>query len=109
MYGPNNVEFMGILVDRQYIAGQKYAQLVFETAEGIRLSISRNVNMVRSLRLGLTYKVKGPEHAVGQKRYVHEPTTTLVSATKSTLLSRHYKILIPAARWARCDSGAVAP
>jgi cytoskeletal protein RodZ len=97
MYGPNNVEFMGILVDRQYTAGQKYAQLVFETAEGIRLSLSRNINMVRALRLGLTYKVKGTEHTVGKKRYVREPTATLVPLHKSRLLARRYKILIPVA------------
>ncbi|MDN5275141.1 MAG: hypothetical protein JWP06_1042 [Candidatus Saccharibacteria bacterium] len=97
MYEQNNVEFMGVLVDRQYTTGQKYAQLVFETAEGIRLSLSRNINMVRSLRLGLTYKVKGPEHTVGQKRYVHEPTATLVSGGKLSLISKHYKILIPVA------------
>lgn len=95
MYEQNSVEFMGVLVDRQYTAGQKYAQLVFETAEGIRLSLSRNINMARSLRLGLTYKVKGPEHTVGQKRYVHEPTATLVSGGKLSLISKHYKILIP--------------
>jgi cytoskeletal protein RodZ len=97
MYGSNNVEFMGVLVDRQYTAGQKCAQLVFETAEGIRLSLSRNINMARALRLGLTYRVKGAEHTVGQKRYIHEPTATLVPAHNSPSLFRNYKILIPAA------------
>jgi cytoskeletal protein RodZ len=96
MYGSNNVEFMGVLVDRQYTAGQKCAQLVFETAEGIRLSLSRNINMARALRLGLTYRVKGAEHTVGQKRYIHEPTATLVPAHNSPSLFRNYKILIPA-------------
>lgn len=95
MYEQNSVEFMGVLVDRQYTTGQKYAQLVFETAEGIRLSLSRNINMVRSLRLGLTYKVKGLERTVGQKRYIHEPIATLVTANKLSLISKRYKILIP--------------
>lgn len=87
MYEQNSVEFMGVLVDRQYKAGQKYVQLVFETAEGIRLSLSRNANMVHSLKVGFTYKVKSPERNIGQKRYVHEPTATLVSINKLSLIS----------------------
>ena len=97
MYEQNNVEFTGVLVDRQYTTGQKYAQLVFETAEGIRLSLSRNIDMVRSLRLGLTYKVSGLERTVGQKSYIHGPTATLVSANKLSLISKRYKIFIPLA------------
>lgn len=97
MHGSNNVEFMGVLVDRQYTSSQRCVQLVFETAEGIRLSLSRNAGLVRSLKLGLTYNVKGPEHTVGQKRYIHEPTATLVPVNATTPLFRRYKILIPAA------------
>jgi cytoskeletal protein RodZ len=97
MYEQNSVEFMGVLVDRQYASGQKYVQLVFETAEGIRLSLSRNINLVRSLSLGSTYKVKGSERTVGQKRYIHEPTAMLVPDNKLSLISKHRKVLIPVA------------
>jgi hypothetical protein len=97
MYEQNNVEFTGVLVDRQYATGQKYVQLVFETAEGIRLSLSRNVNMVRSLTLGSTYKVQGSERTVGQKRYIHEPTAIPVSPGGLSLLSKHRKVIIAAA------------
>lgn len=95
MHGSNNVEFNGVLVDRQFTSGQRCAQLVFETAEGVRLSISRNIAMARSLSIGLTYKVKGPEYSIGEKHYIHEPTATLVPAEKSSLLSKRYKVLIP--------------
>ena len=97
MYASNNVEFMGVLVDRKYTSSQRCVQLVFDTAEGIRLSLSRNVDLVRSLKLGLTYRINGPEHVVGQKRYIHEPTATLVPVTESPSFFRRYKILIPAA------------
>ena len=97
MYEQNSVEFMGVLIDRQYRTGQKYVQLVFETAEGIRLSVSRNINLIRSLQLGSTYQVTGSERTVGQKRYIHEPTAVLVPENKFSLISKHYKILVPAA------------
>lgn len=95
MYEQNSVEFMGVLVDRQYKTGQKYVQLVFETAEGIRLSLSRNANTIHSLKVGLTYKVTGPERTIGQKRYIHEPTATPVSINKLSLFSKRNKLLIP--------------
>jgi hypothetical protein len=65
-----------MLVRRQYKPGQRYIQLVFETTEGIKLSISRNVQLVRSLTVGKTYHIEGPEYALGSKTYIHEPIAT---------------------------------
>lgn len=72
------IGFTGVLVDAQYKPGQKYIQLVFETAEGMRLSLSRNMRMVRAMDVGLTYQVKGTELSVGRKSYIHEPSAVLV-------------------------------
>lgn len=86
MYAPaeNFSNFTGVLVRRQYKPGQKYIQLVFETTEGLRLSISRNLRLVRSLSVGGTYKVIGPLYEIGDKTYVHEPTATLIRQEKRT-------------------------
>jgi hypothetical protein len=88
----NSASFMGTLVQRQYEPGQKYVQLVFETAEGMRLSLSRNVRMVRSLVIGQTYKVRGTERALGQKKYLHEPVAVPVSV--KTSFSKRHKLAI---------------
>ncbi|HSX46288.1 MAG TPA: hypothetical protein VLG27_04810, partial [Candidatus Saccharimonadia bacterium] len=73
--------FTGVLVRRQYKPGQKYIQLVFETAGGLQLSLSRNLKLVRSLSVGNTYRIEGPEYALGDKTYVHEPTALPVNVT----------------------------
>lgn len=70
--------FTGILVQRHYKPGEKYVQLVFQTAEGAKLSLSRNVKMVRSMSVGQTYQVRGPQRTVGGKVFIHEPLTSVV-------------------------------
>ncbi|HEX8226686.1 MAG TPA: hypothetical protein VF572_02345 [Candidatus Saccharimonadales bacterium] len=65
--------FTGVLVRRQFEPGQKYVQLVFETAEGMKLSLSRNLRMVRSLTIGREYHIKGHLNTVGGKTFVNEP------------------------------------
>jgi hypothetical protein len=90
MYAPagNMTGFTGTLVGRRYKPGQKYIQLVFKTTEGFKLSLSRNLNMVRSLSVGLTYWVEGPEVCLEQKTFIHEPVATLVQP-KSSLFKRY--------------------
>jgi hypothetical protein len=67
--------FTGVLVQRDYKPGQKYIQLVYHTAEGVRLSFSRNIDAVRSLTVGRTYQVKGREYNMGGKTFIHETST----------------------------------
>lgn len=90
--------FTGVLVQRRHKPGQKYIQLVFDTADGIRLSLSRNVAMVKGMVVGQTYHVKGQEHFVGSKSFIHEPVTVLAkpatSAAKSVNRSRKKLIII---------------
>lgn len=74
------VGFTGVLVQRQHKPGHAYIQLVFRTANGVRLSATKNIEMVRGMVVGQTYVVEGREHRVGNKSFVHEPTTTLVRA-----------------------------
>jgi hypothetical protein len=83
-------DFTGVLVRRQYKSGQKYMQLLFKTAEGVKLTISRNPQLVRSLSEGRTYYVAGQEYKVGDKTVIHEPTAVLVQ--KKALQSK--KLLI---------------
>jgi len=65
--------FTGKLVKRHYKRGQQYAQLVFENRRGTYLSLSRNPKTVNSLKVGERYRVAGPEFAVGEKTFIHEP------------------------------------
>lgn len=80
----NVASFTGVLVSRHYKPGQKYVQFVFQTAEGIRLSLSRNAQMVRTLDIGQKYSVEGQEYAVGKKTFVHEPTTLPIQTRAKT-------------------------
>ena len=75
--------FTGVLVGRQYQRGQKYVQLVFQTREGRRLSLSRNAQMVRSLTPGNVYAVRGQERSIGARRYIYEPTTRLIETQRA--------------------------
>jgi hypothetical protein len=85
MYTPagNAADFTGVLVRRQWKPGQKYVQLIFRTTEGMKLSITRNIQLVRTLKEGLTYRVKGQEYTVGKKTIIHEPVTTLIEAKRA--------------------------
>ncbi len=65
--------FVGTLVRRQYKPGQRYIQLVFETPTDTKLSLSRNLDMVRSLKVGETYRIEGAERLLGNKKYIYEP------------------------------------
>lgn len=80
--------FTGTLVEAQQKPGNKYMQLVFHTAEGIRLSVSRNSAMVRSLTVGEKYHVKGKVYALGNKLYINEPKATLVQAARASRKKR---------------------
>jgi hypothetical protein len=93
MYAPagDMTSFTGTLVGRRWQPGQKYIQLVFKTTEGLKLSLSRNLNMVRTLNVGHTYWVEGPEISLEQKTFIHEPVATLIQPTKSSLF-KQYKI-----------------
>jgi hypothetical protein len=79
----NMTGFTGVLVGRRWKPGQKYIQLVFETTEGFKLSLSRNLRMVRSLSMGNTYRVEGREYVLGEKVVIKEPSATLVESNRS--------------------------
>jgi hypothetical protein len=83
-------DFTGVLVRRQYKPGQKYMQLLFKTADGVKLSISRNPKLVESLDEGRTYHIEGQEYKVGDKVLIHEPTATLV---QNKLFSKKHFII----------------
>jgi len=91
----NMADFTGVLVGRRYKPGQKYIQLVFKTTEGLKLSLSRNLQMVRSLNMGMMYHVEGRQYQMGQKLFIHEPVATLVQPKDKTFVFRH-KIVFPA-------------
>lgn len=74
-------EFTGVLVSRKYRPGQTYIQLLFRTTDDIQLCLSRNLHMVRELRLGQTYQVHGQRYSMGQKEYVHDPVPTLIQSS----------------------------
>jgi hypothetical protein len=74
----NMSDFTGVLVRRQYKPGEKYIQLLFKTSDGLKLSISRNPQMVSSLNEGQTYHVEGQQFNIGQKTIIHEPKATLL-------------------------------
>lgn len=80
--------FTGTLVEAHQKPGNKYMQLVFHTAEGIKLSISRNGAMVRSLKVGEKYHVKGKVMRFGTKTYINEPTAILVKAAQASRKKR---------------------
>jgi cytoskeletal protein RodZ len=92
----NVVGFTGTLVQRQQAPGKNYIQLIFSTAEGARLSISRNFRMARSLEVGHEYKVEGTEYSLGEKTYIGEPIAKPLSSTRGFLKNRS-KIIIFAA------------
>jgi hypothetical protein len=73
-----NSFFVGTLVRRHYKPGQRYIQLVFETAEGLKLSLSRNIQFVKSLHIGKTYHIEGRELSIGSKYVITDPTARLV-------------------------------
>jgi hypothetical protein len=79
----NMTGFTGVLVGRRWKPGQKYIQLVFETTEGFKLSLSRNLRMVRSLSMGNTYRVEGRKYVLGEKVVIKEPSATLVESNRS--------------------------
>lgn len=72
--------FVGTLVRRQYKAGQPYVQLVFESSGRTLLALSRNVALVRSLKLGSEYRVGGAERSVSGRSYLLEPQLIPISA-----------------------------
>jgi hypothetical protein len=78
----NMSDFTGVLVKRQYKPGQKYIQLLFQTSDGPKLSISRNPKMVQSLSEGQTYRVEGQEYTIGERSVIKEPSATLVEANR---------------------------
>jgi hypothetical protein len=91
-------QFTGTLVGRQYKPGQKYIQLVFKTAEGLHLSITRNLQMVRSLSVGNTYQVKGEIFTLGKKKVIREPVAILVQPqAKKAFYKRRSLIIVSAA------------
>jgi hypothetical protein len=79
----NMTAFNGVLIERQYQPGQRYVQLVFETADGLRLTLTRNADLVRDLVVGSAYYVEGNEYTIGNKTFVHEPVAMLLPTKKS--------------------------
>ncbi len=94
MSAGNVANFTGVLVRRHYKPGQKYVQFVFQTAEGIRLSLSRNVQTVRTLDVGQEYSVEGQEYVVAGKSFIHEPTALPIQARARTTSIRSRSRLI---------------
>ncbi len=74
----NYTRFTGVLVRRKYWQSHKSFQLVFKTAGGLRLSITGNPRLVKSLTVGETYKVEGTEVQLGKKSFIKDPIATLV-------------------------------
>jgi hypothetical protein len=71
--------FKGTYVQRQYRRGQKFVQLLFESDQGAKLAISRNVDMIQSLEVGQTYEVEGAEYSNGKRLFLYEPMVTLTN------------------------------
>jgi hypothetical protein len=88
-YAPveNMAAFTGTLIGRRYKPGQKYIQLVFKTAEGLRLSLTRDLQTVRLLNVGQKYYIEGPQYVHGQKTFIYEPKASPVQ-TKTGLVTR---------------------
>lgn len=85
-------DFKGILVQRAYKPGQKYIHLVFRTEQGLRYSLSRNINLVRALHIGRGYHVQGREHTAGLHTFM-----TIISVvglrTRKVFIRQHIKLL----------------
>ena len=65
--------FTGTLVRRQYKPGQPCVQLVFQNKKELQLSLSRNISMIKSLKVGQAYRIEGPEYQLGEKTFINEP------------------------------------
>ncbi|MDB5184732.1 MAG: hypothetical protein JWN38_540 [Candidatus Saccharibacteria bacterium] len=70
----SDFSFVGTLVKRQYKPGQRYVQFLFENDEDSMLTVSRNLRLIRGLKIGGLYRVEGPEYELGDKRYIQEPS-----------------------------------
>jgi len=79
--GQIGTSFVGVLTRREYRPGQRYAQLVFETSEGIKLSLTRNLRAVGAMRIGRSYKIVGIERVIGAKTFITNPVVTLLADT----------------------------
>lgn len=84
--------FTGVFVRRHDKPGQKYTQLVFETAEGMRLSLTNNATMVRGLTVGRKYYVSGQKYAIGAKTCIYDPVATPVEET-AKFMRRHIRAI----------------
>ncbi|HSH56239.1 MAG TPA: hypothetical protein VK983_05460 [Candidatus Limnocylindrales bacterium] len=73
-----SVNITGVLIGRHYKPGQKYIQLLFKTAGGMHLSLTRDMRMAKALAVGETYKVAGKQYARDGKKFILEPLATLV-------------------------------
>lgn len=80
--------FTGTLIRRQYQSGQTYVQLVFKGAKETRLSITKNLKMVRALHVGKRYRVIGTEYVVGSKKVIRDPRA--IPLAEKTRRSRKY-------------------
>ena len=76
--------FTGVLVRRDYKPGQDYVQLIFKGAHETKLSISKNIMLMKSLTIGEKYRLVGREYKYGSKSYIREPKAIPLSAPKST-------------------------
>ncbi|HSH17808.1 MAG TPA: hypothetical protein VK978_00340 [Candidatus Saccharimonadales bacterium] len=102
----DTASFTGVLVKTQHLPGRKYVQLAFHTAEGIKLSVSRNAAMVHSLTIGEKYLVKGTVRKLGEKLYIHEPATSLIVAQAGLLRRPSTLIILGAILLLTCGGGA---
>lgn len=80
--------FTGVLLKRQYRAGQRYMQLLFKTAEGQRLALSRDLQLVRSLQPGQYYQVEGDVRTAPGRSYLLQPTIMPVEAPSASAAVR---------------------
>jgi hypothetical protein len=83
-------------------------QLVFKGARESQLTLSRNMRLVRSLKVGEAYQLIGPEYQLGDKTYIHEPKAIPVESIE--MAPRHSKkrwILASAAAFVVMLTGTV--
>jgi cytoskeletal protein RodZ len=85
-------DFKGVLIRRQYKPGQKYIQLIFKTTDGLRLTVTRNPQMVDSLNEGKMYHVEGQLYNIGQKTVIREPKATLLKSEPGFLIKNKWFI-----------------